>query len=766
MAVEKKEQRLDQEQDTRDVAPRDPVASKLLPYFDHGWDFIYGKPSKKIKWRKESRYCLTKRNLWKDWQREDKVIGLGFGNNTRRVMIDIDADSPYHPDNNEDKYRELLDTLHDLGLCSPILIRSSFSGGLHIYYFLNQEVPSYYASYTIEVTLLAKNFVVKNGQLEIFPNTKSYSTKEKSFSSFKAHRLPLQPGMGSCILSSFSLEYKGTSLEKFASMVEMSAQDNDVEHFSRMIELCKENKPRFWDHVKKRNKVSEWKRHLTDFIEDGWTDNHQTNIILCKIGQLQHIFEEKTGKELVQSMVEIATALPGYRQYCRHQHEIERRCSDWAKAVQKFNRILYTHPKREENYQQMFNKTSQETPNQNQQKAKSASNKIEQAYNHLINTVGEIPKKIGEIVKLIKHTAKELTGEGIAKNTLFKEHNLSIWHPKYRVNNQLKLEETANIEIVDNNIITTKLVTLECNIEEKENVENDLDIKSNKKTTEERVRQDNLQIEALENKDSSRHLTPCKVVCKKEEKLESLETISNNDSSNSSHTLPYMKCIEPSIPNIGAALGGQHPKYQDEVKGGYGGEFPKTGSQNSQELGKIGQNSSFSGENDHSYPSSQNQDLQVQLTGSSTQPDRTLGVSGVKEKMQKAFLEVISSLPMKEKMSCFQERLTLYNKGKKRAESAMRFSFSKLKDKNIDSSLVELLYVVGFLKITEIEALKAECQVWQQVIKDKCFVLTESQIEALRTIDSILPTFYPEKEIDRGREMCVKVRESNKTEIR
>ena len=49
-------------------------------------------------------------------------------------------------------------------------------------------------------------------------------------------------------------------------------------------------------------------------------------------------------------MVEFAINLPGYREYCRHQHEIEKRCRDWARSIENFYRRLYENPKRGETY--------------------------------------------------------------------------------------------------------------------------------------------------------------------------------------------------------------------------------------------------------------------------------------------------------------------------------------------------------------------------------------------------------------------------------
>ncbi len=83
-----------------DPLPADETARILLQYYDHQYDYIHSKPRKrtgKLRWKTESRHKLAKRNLWIDWNREDTIIGLSFGQTTRRIVIDIDIDSPYHP---------------------------------------------------------------------------------------------------------------------------------------------------------------------------------------------------------------------------------------------------------------------------------------------------------------------------------------------------------------------------------------------------------------------------------------------------------------------------------------------------------------------------------------------------------------------------------------------------------------------------------------------------------------------------------------------
>ncbi len=694
----------------KDPLPRDSVSHILLKYFDHRWYHIHAKPTKKgekIKWRTEKRYCLTQRNLWKDWLKEDKIIGLGFGNETKRILIDVDNLSPYHPDNDEEAYRKLRQTLEDLGLYTGTVVYSSYSTGIHLYYFLESEVSSYYASYCIQTALKAAGFEIKNGHLEVFPNMKAYSDNGK-YTQFKAHRLPLQPGTGSCILSNFSLEYKGTSLAKFADMAEISAKENDVKHFNRMIQLCKESKPEFWENHRKRHKVSEWWTHLSDFIEEGWTDYGQTNILLGKIGQLCHVFEQKTGDDLVEAMVEKAKSLEGYSQYCRHQHEIGRRCRDWAKSVEKYYTILYEHPRRQETYDRMFRRTSAESPNKNKQKAQLASNRIKQAYDHIVATIETLPQKITEWIELLNETAKKLTGKGISKNTLFKEHNLCFWHPKHQ-KAKYDVVEDSNLDKESSSNSVNKRESDESHggdipnfVRSTEQVQKPIlrkekreDIKNSKKATENVVVQNKRQVESNGEGDCEEILTPDTVVCENGQKSERLETLSVDKSEQNSHTLPYMKCnLSPQSVWEPARQEAGSPDQSFLEKGGYGGKRPNCDSKNRAKTGEIPQNDGSE-------------------VGSAELVSEPLGYYSVIKMLGKAFREKMFSLSlsMTEKMSFMKEWLVLVS----RAKTITRTAFLTTIPKDNERDMFELWSRIVLMKRMGKQPFLAEVELWEKL---------------------------------------------------
>ncbi len=76
-------------------------------------------------------------------------------------------------------------------------------------------------------------------------------------------------------------------------------------------------------------------------IELGWTGHGQTNRLLGRITMRAYIFhhvlsggDPLEGQALVDEVVSTATSLPGYREWCRHQHEIEHRAAEWARCIE------------------------------------------------------------------------------------------------------------------------------------------------------------------------------------------------------------------------------------------------------------------------------------------------------------------------------------------------------------------------------------------------------------------------------------------------
>jgi len=94
-------------------------------------------------------------------------------------------------------------------------------------------------------------------------------------------------------------------------------------------------------HYTLTGKADKFLNDLNADIEPGWSSHGQTNFILGRIALRSYIFghilngtQPLEGKALVDDIVRVATQLPGYADWCRHQHEIEHRAEEWAMCVQ------------------------------------------------------------------------------------------------------------------------------------------------------------------------------------------------------------------------------------------------------------------------------------------------------------------------------------------------------------------------------------------------------------------------------------------------
>jgi hypothetical protein len=106
------------------------------------------------------------------------------------------------------------------------------------------------------------------------------------------------------------------------------------------------------DNHRKRPKrrshpVESWRHDLDTVITEGWTDYGQTNYLLKTIACYGHVFESIQGQALIDYTLRIALNCPGYEQYCRHQHDIERKVTAWVRAVEGYYWPLGTTPSRD-----------------------------------------------------------------------------------------------------------------------------------------------------------------------------------------------------------------------------------------------------------------------------------------------------------------------------------------------------------------------------------------------------------------------------------
>ncbi|MBD2473069.1 hypothetical protein [Nostoc sp. FACHB-145] len=411
--------------------PLDPIGQRFLSHFHHGWGFIFAptpKSGERPQWQTENRYPLQPRNLWQQYLDQSVLLGLRFDKETSYLLIDLDRKSKLHPANNLLKYKQLLGCLEEIGLCRPVPIQSSDSGGLHIYYFLAEKQPSFLLACAIKQTVEAAGFKIKGGELEIFPNCKVYSTGRPS--SFNAHRLPLQAE--SYILDDI-LEPWSDDVEDLMDAADWSAAGQDYSALTEAISLAKFQKVIRFPY-RKRSAIDQWRHDLEERISEGWTGHGQTNDLLKDIACYGIVFRHLNGQTLVDYIIITACQSPGYLEWCRHQLEIEQRAREWARCCEGFYTPYPGTPKRVNSYQEQFgtvdnNKIISLHPNEERQQ--QTIERIRAIVTQLQATE-TFPQRTSDRAQAIIAASKAQYGMGVSQTTLHKPIYLPLWHPDHQ----------------------------------------------------------------------------------------------------------------------------------------------------------------------------------------------------------------------------------------------------------------------------------------------------------------------------------------------
>ena len=159
--------------------PKDPKGQRFITWFAHRWNFIEAdefdtnhpklkrknrrqawqgarkaaskKGKNKPNWRTETKYEIEPVVLWHRWKDHTDLVGVSFDSETQYALADVDAGSPIHPHNDEKAFREWLSSYEDIGLVGYVIIRSSFSDGLHIYFPLPKETRTFNLACALQV---------------------------------------------------------------------------------------------------------------------------------------------------------------------------------------------------------------------------------------------------------------------------------------------------------------------------------------------------------------------------------------------------------------------------------------------------------------------------------------------------------------------------------------------------------------------------------------------------------------------------------------
>lgn len=373
------------------------------------------------------------------------ALGVGFGANTSYMMQDIDRGSPYHPSKDPKAFTRFLDTLDRIGLTTPVIIQSSDSGGIHVYYFFDRDINTFRIATLGLVTLIKAGFGIKNGDLELFPNAKPYGDNCNK-SNHKPHRLPLQRDSGGLILDrkgnplmcGVNLNHE-IQLAAFLQMAKASALGNDIEKIERQLDPIyaefKSDLSRF-QYFGKRDEsenAKKWRKNLQTAMGIGWTGYHQTNVLIPKFIAYAMVFLGIDNKEdLYEWALENIPLAPGYAEYCRHQKDIQTRIRDWVDlSIDNQFYIKYCgYPPRSDKRNSFLSrgKTSKTTPTSKSEiYLRKRVDLTAQRLQSIVDLIIDIPNRIGDLIEIIQAKSKEIFGAAFSRNTLYKPHYKNIW---------------------------------------------------------------------------------------------------------------------------------------------------------------------------------------------------------------------------------------------------------------------------------------------------------------------------------------------------
>ncbi|NJM58305.1 MAG: hypothetical protein HC857_13955 [Synechococcales cyanobacterium RU_4_20] len=401
------------------------LGNPYLALFPFRYSYIsapFPDPGQKPNWVTETRHPLSDRLILQGGQ----LFGVRFDSKTHYCLLDIDIDSPYHPKQDPLAIGKIKEALEPLDLVAAVTCTSSYSGGLHLYFPFKRSQRSWQIASAVSTLLTNKGFKLRGGQLEVFPNTKKY-VKTGSPSLFNAHRLPLQDP-GSKLLND-DLEPVYSSPERFVELWQR-CQAQNLMTAKKVAQVIKQQKRQ---RVFISEKADKFFNDLEAEINLGWTGKGMTNRLLGRLVMRYFIFhhavaggEPLTGKALIDEVVAAAKVLPGYKTWCKHQHELVKRVTDWVRCIE--NSHYFPYGKELGKYKSpVASSTEAPAESYHQKLVNQTKGKIQAAVD-LLNQAKTWPQAITERFQALRQ-------QGIGSNTLYRYK--SLWHPEF----ESKLEE-------------------------------------------------------------------------------------------------------------------------------------------------------------------------------------------------------------------------------------------------------------------------------------------------------------------------------------
>ena len=399
------------------------VEDDYLKLFPHRGDFIqspHPETGEFPTWSTESRHFLSDRLI----QQGAYLYGVRFGAETRYLMLDIDAGSLYHPQRDRLAIKRLMASLEPLGGVSSVAVTSSYSSGIHLYIPFQQAQKSWAIAQAAAALLETGGFKLKPGQLEIFPNPRGYS---EQLSLYAAHRLPLQAGS---YLLDADLEPVSSSKATFVWRWQQAAGRNAVTT-KAVDRVLKQYRRKAY---KIGGSAAKFLNDLDAEIEPGWTGPGQTNHLLGRVVLREYVFghvqqgsSPLSGDDLIGSVLAVVQNLPGYEDWCEHQHEIVERIGDWVRSVQESRYYPYGTKKqplggdstRAEQSSELSDATDEPVSlTWNQRQSQEARERIMAALRVVIEQ--GLPSRVSDRIKALE-------AQGIGAGSLYRHRDL--WHP-------------------------------------------------------------------------------------------------------------------------------------------------------------------------------------------------------------------------------------------------------------------------------------------------------------------------------------------------
>ncbi len=386
----------------------------FLDLWPHRFDYLHAphpNPGDKPKWQTESRHPLADRLIIQG----ASLLGVRPGPQTSYALLDIDNGSPYHPRRDPLALQRICDALEPLGIVARVVTTSSHSQGLHIYFPLGKSFPSWQIALVVTILLENAGFKIRPGWLEVFPNRKPFSTTGKA-SLFNGHRLPLQ--QGSYLLNA-DLQPIASSQQSFVRQWHFAGERNDLNR-KLIKQLVRQSRRKVYRVTGRANKFI---NDLNADINLGWTGRGQTNHLLGRITMRSFIFghvlyaeEPLTGQSLIDDIVSTARSLPGFKDYCGHQHELEKKAREWQRSIEDSRYFPYGLKRAAKV------KVEDSGPSWNERQEEDARQRIRDAIATLCQQ-NQLPEGITKRFKLLCVTAR------MSGDTLYKHRDL--WHPEY-----------------------------------------------------------------------------------------------------------------------------------------------------------------------------------------------------------------------------------------------------------------------------------------------------------------------------------------------